>query len=72
VLDTLRATPEPLPRAALRARLRINNQRLGDLLLALERAELVRRTPAGWAVTSPTPPRHAELQGDLFPHTGAD
>ncbi len=39
---------EPLTRAALRARLRVNNQRLGDTLERLQQEGVIERTPRGW------------------------
>jgi hypothetical protein len=48
VLETLRAAPGPLARGQLRARLRVNNQRLGDALAALEKRGSVRRAADGW------------------------
>lgn len=51
ILDALRgAAPNPLNRAELRARLRVNNVRLGDLLAELEKARRVTRSPLGYAV----------------------
>lgn len=38
----------PLTRRALRQELRVNNQRLGDALLHLERQGLIQRTGQGW------------------------
>jgi hypothetical protein len=38
----------PLPRNQLRSELRINNHRLGDLLIALEKSGEIRRTQDGW------------------------
>lgn len=45
---------EPLSRAALRAALRVNNQRLGDALLHLERDRAIERTAGGWALAAPS------------------
>jgi hypothetical protein len=39
---------QPLSRVALRRELRVNNQRLGDALLRLEREGVVRRSSDGW------------------------
>jgi len=41
---------EPRSRAALRRRLRVNNSRLGDALLALQQRGLAVRTPRGWTL----------------------
>lgn len=40
--------PEPMSRAAIRKMLAVNNQRLGDALLRLERERILERTPNGW------------------------
>jgi len=42
--------PAPMSRAAIRKQLRVNNQRLGDALLRLERQRVLERTPSGWQV----------------------
>jgi hypothetical protein len=47
-LDLLHSTRAALSRTELRARLRVNNQRLGECLAALERQGRIRRTPDGW------------------------
>jgi hypothetical protein len=52
ILEVLSASKVPLSRAELRAQLRVNNQRLGDALSALEAARSVRRHPDGWAVVA--------------------
>jgi hypothetical protein len=44
---------EPLPRSTLRRDLRVNNQRLGDALLRLERDGIARRSAQGWALARP-------------------
>ncbi len=44
----LREAKKPLSRVTLRKRLGVNNQRLGDILLALERSGDVVRTSTGW------------------------
>lgn len=51
ILDILDGTAEPFSRGALRARLRVNNQRLGDALRRLEGHDRVRRTERGWVAT---------------------
>ncbi len=38
----------PLPRVQLRSELRINNHRLGEILIALEKTGEIRRTQDGW------------------------
>lgn len=45
--------PGPRSRAALRRGLRVNNQRLGDALLDLQRRGLVARNRAGWHLPCP-------------------
>lgn len=42
----------PVPRGAMRASLRVNNQRLGDVLLQLERERLIERAHGGWALVT--------------------
>lgn len=59
VLTQLGATPKPLPRTKLRAQLRLNNQRLGQVLQELEGQGRIRRTQQGWTTVQPT-------QTDLF------
>jgi AraC-like DNA-binding protein len=62
VLDLL-AQNAGLSRTELRARLRVNNQRLGDCLTQLERQRRIRRTATGWRSAescSPTLPGETE------------
>jgi hypothetical protein len=55
VLDTLAsACPNPMPRTTLRARLRLNNLRLGEALQELERLGRARKTPRGWTLEPPS------------------
>lgn len=65
LLDLLRKrlaeASEPLSRAALRRDLRVNNQRLGDALLRLERDGIARRSAQGWALARPDPGRQLSL-----------
>jgi hypothetical protein len=49
VVEELRRAPRPLTREALRARVRSNNQRLGELLEQLAAAGRVRRSAKGWS-----------------------
>jgi len=58
VLDALRARGKPATRKDLRTALKINNQRLGSTLCALEQRHVITRTPAGWAIadTAHSPP----------------
>lgn len=53
VVEALRAADEPLTRTALRERLRVNNQRLGDALVDLERARQLLRGRDGWRLAQP-------------------
>lgn len=53
ILEALRSARAPLQRVALRAQLRVNNERLGDALTNLERDGLVRRDHDGWRLTRP-------------------
>jgi hypothetical protein len=48
LLATLQAAPRPLTRVDLRAQLRVNNQRLGQVLDHLEQRGQLTRTPHGW------------------------
>lgn len=65
VLDALAAQPGPIPRTQLRARLRLNNLRLGAALQELDKLGRVRKTPRGWTLAPPSEP--AALP--LFPST---
>ncbi len=57
----LRRADEPQSRAALRRRLRVNNQRLGEALLVLEQRDLVERTATGWLLTAVDDPDGRQL-----------
>jgi hypothetical protein len=48
ILDHLAAAEAPMPRTALRAALRVNNNRLGHALGDLETGGKLQRTPDGW------------------------
>jgi hypothetical protein len=48
ILDVLAKASTPQTRGALRERLRVNNQRLGEVLLELERDGRIRRASDGW------------------------
>lgn len=50
VLDTLIDAGQPVPRTVLRARLRVSNKRLGDILAQLQQRGLIDRTPDGCAL----------------------
>ena len=51
LLDLLAEATQPLSRTALRSRLRVKNERLGNALNTLERRGLIERTPQGWQRT---------------------
>lgn len=55
VCSLLRTAGQPLSRVALRARLGVNNSRLGDVLVSLERAGRLCRTLDGWTVPMSRP-----------------
>jgi hypothetical protein len=61
VIETLTRAGEPLQRGVLRERLRVNNQRLGDVLQELERAGRIRRSTAGWLCQTPQPSGNKQL-----------
>jgi len=48
VLEFLRSQPAALSRKVIREKLRVNNNRLGQVLDALEARRVVHRTPEGW------------------------
>lgn len=50
VLDVLDRAGQPMTRTALRARLGVNNQRLGEALGQLERVQRVSRSNQGWSI----------------------
>ena len=53
VLLFLRHSDRPLPRTSLRDSLKVNNQRLGDVLLHLQNQHLALRTENGWVAVNP-------------------
>lgn len=55
VLEFLGSAPAPVSRTAIREKLRVNNNRLGEVLDSLERRRLIHRTPDGWRL-GPAPP----------------
>ena len=61
ILDHLATLTEPQSRTVLRAQLRVNNNRLGDTLVELERRGKVRRTPSGWMLATPDKTGQAAL-----------
>jgi hypothetical protein len=50
IVDLLGKDERCLPRTEIRARLGVNNQRLGDVLGRLERLGRLQRTPRGWCL----------------------
>ena len=60
LLATLRSAPQPLTRVELRARLRVNNQRLGQLLDDLQSRGILTRTTRGWQVEKTVLPGETE------------
>ncbi len=61
IRQALRTAGAPQSRAALRRELRVNNQRLGEILLVLEQRGLVVRSAAGWALVAPAEPDGRQL-----------
>ncbi len=57
----LRRAGAPRTRAALRQELRVNNQRLGEVLLVLEQRGLVKRSAAGWILVVADEPAGRQL-----------
>lgn len=57
----LRRAGAPRSRAALRQELRVNNQRLGEVLVVLEQRGLVARSAGGWGLTAPGEPDGGQL-----------
>jgi hypothetical protein len=57
VVELLGEASGPLARNTLRARLKVNNQRLGDALGQLERQRRVLRSSGGWKLAATPPPR---------------
>ena len=49
IMDTLKRSPDPVPRTALRRLLAVQNQRLGEDLHKLETLGRIRRTALGWS-----------------------
>ncbi len=65
VLQLLARTPGDLPRTEIRARLRVNNQRLGLCLGELEQLGRIHRAANGWRHVEPNGWCHVE-QCDLI------
>jgi len=53
LLDLLHSVSRPLTRMELRQRLRVNNQRLGQLLADLDQRQVVARSQQGWSLVGP-------------------
>jgi hypothetical protein len=60
VRELLRRTTRPWTRQDLRAELRVNNDRLGQVLENLAERQLITRTPQGWAAVMPAVPGDAQ------------
>ena len=58
-LAALQNSAQPLTRAGLRERLKVNNQRLGEALAALDQQGAIRRTPQGWTARQRAQPPQA-------------
>lgn len=65
VLRLLQASRKPLSRTEIRARLRVNNSRLGEVLAALQQAGSISRTAAGWSLRADPASRPQEPAGSL-------
>ena len=70
IVRALRAAQAPLSRVALRNDLRVNNTKLGEALVALERDGVIVRGDSGWSLSvasaaSPSPASVAQPQGQL-------
>jgi len=63
VLDVVREAPRPLRRGEIRARVRVNNQRLGEVLGRLEKTGRLDRGPWGWVAPRVHTKRREEPQG---------
>jgi hypothetical protein len=64
LLDLLATSTTPLSKTEIRARLRINNLRLGEILHALHDANLIRREADGWRLCSHPQSPSSEQKGD--------
>jgi hypothetical protein len=53
ILDLLRHADKPMTRTNIRKHLKCNNQRLGKILLELDRQDLILKTSSGWVNTQP-------------------
>ena len=62
VLKLLEKNSTPLTRTEVRANLRVNNQRLGEVLGALERSGEIHRRSSGWALSGKRKPRKHDAQ----------
>lgn len=61
VVDLLKDAPTPMRRGDIRETLRVSNNRLGDVLGALESSGRLQRTPRGWAVPKSDADRQQRL-----------
>lgn len=63
VLDVVRQAGRPLRRGEIRARARVNNQRLGEVLRVLETTGRLDRGSQGWVAGRPDKKRREEARG---------
>lgn len=63
LLKIIRNSPKPISRTELRRLLKVNNEKLGEVLTALQAHGRIHRTPQGWAPA--TSPATANEQGQL-------
>ena len=61
-LIDLLSTTEPLPKVKLRSALKVNNQRLGKVIEAMERQGRIVKTQRGWTVPQPLAPPQPPTQ----------
>lgn len=68
ILEQLQQSPAPMRRGALRAALRVNNERLGHALAELHQQGEIQHTEAGWRLATPavTTPQTRPEQTELF------
>jgi hypothetical protein len=69
VIEALTNASTPTTRGALRDLLRVNNQRLGEVLTDLERRDRIRRAPGGWVAKGarPRPDTSEQSPGETEP-----
>jgi hypothetical protein len=72
VIQSLRESKTPLSRVALRDSLRINNLKLGDALVALERDGIVARSDSGWSLCAAVASNTLKAQPNSRPATPSE